>query len=116
MQGCSANYKFTFKVLMQELPNKFALTILISSLVWFSQALRIAESPLTRTTNPNSDFNFMNMGNSLWCVAVTMTTVGFGDVYPRSGLGKAIMFVCALEGVILASIYVVALTNSLKMT
>ena len=48
-------------------------------------------------------------------MAVT-TTVGFGDIYPKTGLGKIIIFVSALLGVILASTYVVALTNSLQLT
>ena len=37
-------------------------------------------------TQPNSQFN--NIPNSIYWAIVTMTTVGYGDITPATGLGK----------------------------
>jgi len=36
--------------------------------------------------------------HSLWWSVVTITTVGYGDISPVSGLGKLIAMVCMLAG------------------
>jgi Ion channel len=45
-----------------------------------------------------------------------MTTVGYGDIYPSTLIGKIIIFICSTSGVLLSSLYVVSITNALKMT
>ena len=42
--------------------------------------------------------------------------MGYGDIYPRTGIGRIVMFVCAMFGVIIVSVMVVAVNNSLEMT
>ena len=47
----------------------------------------------------------------MWCIVITMTTVGFGDFYPSTHLGRMIGVMAALWGTFLVSLMVVALTN-----
>lgn len=42
--------------------------------------------------------------------------VGYGDIYPRTDLGRLVMFFCSLVGVVIISIMVVAVTNELEMS
>ena len=44
---------------------------------------------------------FNDLGEAIWCMIVTFTTVGYGDVSPVSHMGKAICAVAILNGVIL---------------
>lgn len=42
---------------------------------------------------------FQNAGDSLWWAVATLTTVGYGDIYPVSPLGKLMGAVIALIGI-----------------
>lgn len=50
----------------------------------------------------------------MWNVLITMTTVGYGDVYAMSHAGRAIAVVSAFVGVMIVSLFVVCIMNSLK--
>ena len=61
----------------------------------------------------------IGFGNSVWNVMVTMTTVGYGDMYPITRFGRAVAMVAAILGVLLLAIlgacraYIVTLALSL---
>lgn len=42
---------------------------------------------------------FTDIGQALWWATATLTTVGYGDIYPVTGLGKALSAVIALLGI-----------------
>lgn len=46
---------------------------------------------------------------------MTTTTAGYGDVYPRTYLGKLCMFLCSMAGVVIVSLIIVTVTNMLEM-
>lgn len=42
---------------------------------------------------------FNNIGQALWWAVATLTTVGYGDIYPVTGLGKFLSGIIALLGI-----------------
>lgn len=51
----------------------------------------------------------------MWNVIITMTTVGYGDYFPMTNLGRIIGIITAFWGVFFVSLFVVALTNTLEL-
>ena len=49
--------------------------------------------------------------NSFWFVFVTMTTVGYGDFYPKTQVGRVITIFCSLVGCYFVSSMMVFMTN-----
>lgn len=86
LNGCEAEEMFAIKSLMKQMPFTFISAALIITIVLFGYQLKIFEGPLSDVSNQN--FNLMS--NCMWNVIITLTTTGFGDVYPKSLFGRQI--------------------------
>tara|TARA_B100000768_G_C11165879_1_gene326567 strand:- start:138 stop:416 length:279 start_codon:yes stop_codon:yes gene_type:complete len=47
---------------------------------------------------------FSNMGQSIWWAVATLTTIGYGDIYPVTAIGKLIASSLAFVGIGLVAI------------
>lgn len=112
MNSFSTNFTFAIKAIMQSTPYHVYGLMLIISLVYCSYGLRIFE----RGLDSLSGLAFGNYWNCIWCIIITMTTVGFGDFYPSSIIGRIIGIVSCFIGVFLISMLVVTITNLLNLS
>lgn len=55
------------------------------------------------------------MTTCMWNVLITLTTVGYGDFYPKSHMGRFIGVLIAFWGVFFVSLFVVALNSILAL-
>lgn len=109
MNGHTATYLFSLKCLMKTIPYTFVLINLVGSILVFGYTLRIFDTDL----NTVSKQNFNQIKNVYWLSIITMTTIGYGDVYPKSTPSRAIGVVLSFYGVYIMSLFVITLSNAL---
>jgi voltage-gated potassium channel len=68
-------------------------------LVFLGLALVISASIIYYVENPHQPDKFSSIPASLWWAIVTLTTVGYGDMWPVTILGKILTGVIALTGI-----------------
>ena len=75
----------------------------------FAYQLKIAECQISEC----SGINFCNLVNCMWNVIITLTSVGYGDMYPNTSMGRIIGVVISFWGVFIASFFVVTVSTTL---
>ena len=83
----------TFKASAHEL--SLLVFFLVLFIVVFASLVFYAER-----TQPNKQNDFTSIPVGLWWAIVTMTTVGYGDMTPKTYMGMLVGSVCALTGVL----------------
>ena len=78
--------------------------IIFASLVYYAERIQ---------SNPQNDFNSIPLG--LWWALVTMTTVGYGDMVPKTYLGMFVGALCALGGVLTVALPVPVIVSNFEM-
>jgi len=98
----------TFKASAHEL--SLLVFFLILGIVVFASLVFYAE----RTQyNPQNDFTSIPLG--LWWAIVTMTTVGYGDMTPKTYLGMFVGSLCALTGVLTIALPVPVIVSNFAL-
>jgi potassium intermediate/small conductance calcium-activated channel subfamily N protein 2 len=110
MNGCYADYMFAIKCFMKAQPYLVLMSNLVMSMFYFGYLIRIFDQGLSEV----SGHNFNTISNPVWLSIVTMTTVGYGDFYPKSNPSRIIGVLCSFYGVYLVSLFVIALDNLLN--
>lgn len=62
----------------------------------------------------NKDGDFESIPDSMWWVVVTMTTVGYGDMSPTTGVGRMLGVLCMFSGIILVSICIIIIGGNFE--
>ena len=107
--GMKLNRLFAIKSISTESPFSFLLCCGIWLVLSLAVMLRIVEGPLASEDNLNN--NFSSFENCIWSVFITMTTVGYGDLFPITQLGRVIIVATAFAGAFLVSMIIISLNN-----
>jgi len=102
---------FPFKAKMDSSSLTTTFCLFSTVLLVSSYNLRIFE----RYFDVFNDYNLTNYLNDLWCAFITMTTVGYGDIYPSSFFGRMHSMICCMFGVFLVGLMVVSVTSYLNI-
>lgn len=60
----------------------------------------------------NEPDTFPNMLDGLWWAVVTMTTVGYGDMYPTGALGRIVGAMCAMCGLLVIAMPIAVIAGN----
>lgn len=102
-----------FKTFMKDFfrPRVLLLILILVGMVLFFGGLVW----LVERKNQHFERSLQGLLSSFWWSAVTMTTVGYGDKVPISGLGRFIAFLWMLCSVIIISIFTASITSGLTV-
>ena len=100
---------YALKASLKELMMLF-IFLLIGMLV-FSTMIYYAERK--DATSPGDMFSTIPMG--FWWSIITMTTVGYGDVYPTSTVGYVVGTACSVCGVLMVALTIPVISNNFTL-
>ena len=109
MNGATSDMLFALQSYFKDRPFSFIGIVSIASVALFSFSLRVAERRFL-SADPYTAY-----ANVVWMIAMTMTTVGFGDMSPVTPLGRIVAAVCAIWGVLILAVMVGVLTHILSL-
>lgn len=78
--------------------------IIFASMVYYAERIE-----------QNQENQFESIPLACWFSVVTMTTIGYGDLVPRSALGRVIGSLCALAGVLTIALPVPVIVSNFSM-
>jgi Ion channel len=98
---------FSLKADLKFQPQVVLLPIIGLLVLIMGYAVRNLERPYNSDTKSSLDFDYLT--NGYWLAIVTMCTVGYGDGYPSTHLGRLIMILTAGISLVAISLYIFAL-------
>lgn len=113
MFGCRADTRFILKCLLRDSPLFYIFATLVLGIFIFGWISMICEAPVDRL---NLDYQESTFNNSCWKTICTMSSVGYGDIYPKTLAGRLNAFAEIIFGVVIISLLVVTLNNSMVMS
>ena len=84
--------------------------LVFSTLIFYAERSPNSESALDFY---EGDFGTIPIG--FWWATITMTTVGYGDVYPQTPMGMVIGSLCAVWGVLLLALTIPVISNNFAL-
>ena len=111
MYGVQCNETFAFKWFFKEKSLTISLIIYLFVTILFGALYRFNNMP---SRLQFSDLPNFSWSNSMWCAFITMTSVGYGDLYPKSEFGRIVGVFCALAGAFIQSLFTVSFLQILE--
>ena len=118
MMGLKINTLFSIRCIFYSHPVKMLIVLFLVNIISLSYMIKILEGPVYYISKKAQDnfINYNRMENCLWNVLVTMTTVGYGDFYPLTNLGRLVIIICAFLGTTLISLMTLITGNKLSLS
>jgi hypothetical protein len=111
MIGFRLSFLFILKCVMRNARKVAVIIILLCTLFYYTIALNVIESPLYYEPEISSGFKaFVYPSIALWNAVITLFTIGYGDLYVVTYLGRIFVAVLTILAGIILSFITVAMT------
>ena len=104
--GVRFSYTMVLKTMLSRYPNILGMISLLTVLLCSTYAVYVFER------SHSSQFTF---GNTLWLLVITMTTVGYGDIVPRTLLGRSSVVLGAVLGLALSAFLIAVIHQKINL-
>ncbi|CAD8065699.1 unnamed protein product [Paramecium primaurelia] len=101
------------KLCIRQFPFYTLTWLFIVGFIQYTYQLEISERPLLRTFDSLDNYG---LTKSLWVTMITVATVGYGDFFPYTDLGRIAMTLGLFYGVTITSLFTAILYNMLQAT
>lgn len=113
LYGSARDWIFVIKCKMRKSPVGILALIMGCVIFIFTYSVYVAENELPRAMG--DDPFIADFKTATWLICITVTTVGYGDEGPSTKLGKLLMLLACLCGIVLFSLFVSSITEQLEM-
>ncbi len=111
MIGFRLSTLYILKCLMRDSRKLTVFTILISTIFYFTITLHVVESPLFYLPYIDDGYkSFVYASISLWNTMITIFTIGYGDIFVVTYLGRIFVSILTILSGIILSFVTVAMT------
>ena len=111
--GVHNGYRYWVRAIFRENPFIFCYINYFFYTIVFGYLFKAIENEANHGNLSTPYFTFQN---SLWCSFITMTTVGYGDFFPKTFLGRLVGYWAAFVGVALESLVILTVQSGLRHT
>ncbi|XP_064619356.1 potassium voltage-gated channel subfamily C member 3-like [Lineus longissimus] len=87
----------------------------LSTLVLFLMLGMLLFSSLVYLAELHVPDTFTNIPDAFWWSVITMTTVGYGDMYPKSYPGYLVGVMCAMAGMVVSGLAIPIISNNFSL-
>jgi hypothetical protein len=98
-----SNLQFQIKANLRAYPFMSMAFASMVGILFFAFTIRIFERPYWHQSGLLS---FNDIGSAIWVTIISMTTVGYGNMYPVTVPGRSIMIVAVLYGAFLLALLI----------
>ncbi len=84
----------TITAVLKESKSELGMTVFVAFILMI-----LSSTLMYYVENDVQPEKFENIGQAMWWSVSTLTTVGYGDIYPITGLGKILSSIIALVGI-----------------
>ena len=112
--GLELGLPFVFQAEFKRCPLRIIAVITTLAMVFLAIPVNVFERSYSGLTQCAVSLRYQS--NAMWSMIITMTTVGYGDTYPSTHLGRVVATAGCLLGMLLTSLMVLSLTLKSTLT
>lgn len=106
MMNCNNHVRFAVKSFVYRMPFQAILIVFIFTLLVFSSNVRVFEKSVSNTS----------LWDEIWLTFITETTIGYGDYYPSTHIGRLICGFASILGIFVFSYNVMTVKESTDLS